>query len=229
MLEHLATYLVQQSDYARAERCYREALNMGGQVLDLVRLGRIYHGMSRCRFSLGDIRGAIDLGNRAVSLYAVENDLRPGPARIDVPRIENDLGMMLARDGQLQRADDLFSSALRRLEEAGSDRLRSYVLLSQAEVRQAQGRLDDARELVERARELALRMDERRALAAAYRQLGQLHALREEHDEADGCFERAIAILEEAGMAGARTACVEAYRSVLEARGDVARLERFAS
>ena len=55
-----------------------------------------------------------------------------GPARIDVPRIENDLGMMLARDGQLQRADELFSSALRRLEEAGSDRLRSYVLLSQA-------------------------------------------------------------------------------------------------
>lgn len=218
MVEHLATILVQRSDYTRAERCYQQALQVAGSVLDLTRLGRIYHGLGQCYYYLGDPRRAIDLVSRAVALYAVENDLRPVPARFDLPRVENDLGVMLLRDGQPARAEELFRSALSRLEEAGSERMQSHVLLSLAEAQQGQGQLDEAVGLIERAIDLAERLGERRAMASARQQLGEVHELRHERHLADECFHEALAILDEAGMTGARAECLAAYQRVLDAR-----------
>ena len=228
MVEHLATFLVQRSDYVRAEQCYQQALKVAGPVLDLVRLGRVYHGLGRCCYSLGNTRRGIDLVSRAVALYAVENDLRPAPARVDLPRVENDLGMMLLATGQLERAEEFFESADRHLLEAGAERMRSYVLLSLADVRQGQDRLEEAVDLIEQALELAERFGEQAALAAANRQLGQVHALRHEHDLADERFQLALTILDEAGMTGRRDECLAAYQRVLDARADAAPLERSA-
>ena len=228
MVEHLATFLVRQRDYVRAEHCYRQALEIAGPVLDLTRLGRVYHGLGRCCYNLGQVPRAIELISRAVALYAVENDLRPAPARIDLPRVENDLGVILLREGQGERAEELFCSALRHLEEAGAERLRSHVLLSLAEVRQGQGRLDEAFELIGCSLELALRLHELRAVALANCQLGELHELRHEHELADQRFRQALAILEGPGLAGARAECEAAYQRVLDARADAAPLERSA-
>jgi tetratricopeptide (TPR) repeat protein len=228
MLEHLAAQLVQRCDFIRALRCYTEALHVAGPVLDLMRLGRIYHGMGRCQVSLGDRRQAIDLVSRAVALYAVEHDLRPVSARIDLPRVENDLGMLLMLDGQLGRAEELFSSALAHLEEAGVERLQSYVLLSFAELRQEQGRLHESLELIGRAMALAERLEEQLALATAWQQLGGLREARGEPRLADESFERALAILADAGMDERRAECAAAYQRLLEARGAGARLERTA-
>jgi tetratricopeptide (TPR) repeat protein/DNA-binding XRE family transcriptional regulator len=228
MVEHLATFLVQRSDYLRAERCYRQALEVAGPVLDLARLGRIYHGLGHCYSSLGDVTRGIELLSRAVALYAVENDLRPAPARIDLPRVENDLGVQLLRNGQPERAEEFFRTALRRLEEVGAERLQSYILLSLAEARQGQGRIDEAVALIERALDLAQRLDERRAIASANRQLGELHELRHEHELADQRFHRALAILAEAGMTGARAEYLTAYQRILDARTAAAPLERSA-
>lgn len=228
MLEHLGTILIQRFDYFRARQCYEEALHVAGPVLDLVRLGHIYHGLSRCHASLGDMRRAIELASRAVALYAVENDLRPVPARMDLPRAENDLSMMLIRDRQLDRAEEFVQSALAHLDEAGAQRLRSYLLLTLAEVRQLQRREDEALLLIDQAIGLAERLNEWSALAAAHRQLGEVREERGEHDLADRCFERALTVLAEAGMTAPREECLAAYRGMLEARGDVDRLERFA-
>jgi tetratricopeptide (TPR) repeat protein len=228
MVEHLATILVQRSDYIRAERFYQEALQVAGPVLDLARLGRIYHGLGQCSYCLGDVRRAIELVSRAVALYAVENDLRPAPARIDLPRVENDLGMMLLRNSQPARAEELFQSALQRLEEVGAERLQSYVLLSLAEARQGQGQLDEAVSLIEKAIDLAQRLGERKAVASAHRQLGELHELRHEPQLADECFREALAMLDEAGMPAARTELMAAYQRMLDARAAAAPLERSA-
>jgi tetratricopeptide (TPR) repeat protein len=199
---------VHRSDYIRAEQCYRQALQVAGPVLDLARLGRIYHGLGHCYTSLGDTTRGIDLLSRAVALYAVENDLRPAPARIDLPRVENDLGLMLLRNGQPERAEELFRAALRRLEEVGAERLQSYILLSLAEVRQGQGRVDEAVVLIERALDLAQRLDE--------------------HELADQRYHQALAILAEAGMTGARAEYTAAYQKMLDARVDAVPLERSA-
>ncbi len=229
MVEHLAGFLLQQGEYARADRCYEQALEIAGPLLDLARLGRIYHGRGHCCFSLGDAQKGIALVSRAVALYAVENDLRPASARTALPRVENDLGVMLLREGQPERAEEFLLSAIRRFEEAGVERLRSHALLSLAELRQGQGRLDEAVELIERALELARRLEERRAEATANKQLGEIHELRREHELADLRFQQALAILDEAGLQAARAECLAVYEGILAARGATARLERSAS
>lgn len=229
MLEHLGTCLLQQSDILRAERCYREALQVAGPLLDLTRLGRIYHGLSRCRVALSDLRGGIELASRAVALYAVENDLRPAPARMDLPRIENDLGLMLLRDGQLPRAEELFRSALRRIDEAGAEHVRGYVLLSLAEVCSLQSKHDDALELIASTIELAERLEERLTLANAYQQLGEVRGARREYELSELAFRQALDLFGDAGMDRQREECLAAYQHVFDGRDDAAPLERTAS
>jgi tetratricopeptide (TPR) repeat protein len=228
MLEHLAAGLTRRGDFTRARACYQEALRVAGPVLDLVRLARMYHGMSGCHASLGQFRQAIDLASRAVALYAVENDLRPLPARIDLPRIENDLGSFLLLDGQIDRAEELFQSALGRLEAAGMRRLRSYVILGLAEVAQARCQLDEAIDLAGRAIACAEEAQEPMALAVVLQQLGQLHADRREPELAAAAFDRALAAWTELGLTGQRDECLAARRRALETGDEVARLERSA-
>jgi tetratricopeptide (TPR) repeat protein len=228
MVEHLATFLMQRSDYIRAEHCYKQALQVAGPLLDLARLGRIYHGLGQCEFFIGHVRRGIELVSRAVALYAVEDDLRPAPARTGLPAVENDLGMMYLRQGQPERAEELFRSALRRLEEAGAERLRSHILLSLAEARQGQGELDEAVSLIERALDLAHRVGEPRAIAGAHRQLAEVYERRLEHELADRHFERALATLDEAGLTAARPEFVTAYQRILDARAQSEPVERSA-
>ena len=228
MVEHLATFLVQRTDYVRAEQCYQQALQIAGPVLDLTRIARIYHGLGRCAYSLGQARRASELVSRAVALYAVENDLRPSSAQIALPRAENDLGVIYLREGQLERAEEFFWSALHRMEEAGAERLQGQVLLSLAEVRQGQDRLQDAFELIERALELARRLEQPGVVATCNRQLAELHELRGEHVLADERFTQAMAILDAAGQSGRRSEYLAAYQRMLDARAGAAPLERSA-
>lgn len=218
MLEHLGTILVRHRSFLRARECYDEALQVAGARLDIVRLARIYHGLGTCHGSLGDPQRAIDLTSRAVTLYSVENDIRPQPARVDLPRAEGDLGMCYLRQGDLDRAEELFQAALDHLAETGVERLRSHGLLSLAELRQAQGRLDEALALIDEAIALAGRFGEQMALAAACQQLGHVHAERGQAALSDQCFERALAILEQAGLDERRTLCLAAFHRVREGR-----------
>jgi tetratricopeptide (TPR) repeat protein len=223
MTEHLATQLARHHDYTGARALYERALQVAGCQRDLARLARLYHGLSRCLQSLGDMRWATELGSRAVVLYAVEDDVRPAPARTDVARAENDLGLLFLRQGRLDRAEECFYSALQRLKQAGAERLWANPLLSLAELRQRQGRLDEAVDLIAQATELAERFDEPMSQAAAHEQMGQLHAERGEHELCDAAFARALGILERAGLRHRHAECRAAHRQVQEAREAAAR------
>jgi tetratricopeptide (TPR) repeat protein len=218
MLEHIGTILVRHQSYIPARSCYEEALQVAGRRLDISRLARIYHGLGTCYVKLGDHQRAIELMSRAVTLYRVENDIRPQAARVDLPRAEGDLGACHLSQGELARAEDLFRAALEHLAETGVERLRSRGLLSMAALRQAQGRLDEALELIEQAIALARRFDEQIALATAYEQMGEVQAERAEHRLSDMSFVRALAILERAGLEERRVQCLAAHARVRETR-----------
>lgn len=210
MLEHIGTIMVRHRRFLPARGCYEEALRVAGRKLDISRLARIYHGLGTCHASLGEPQRAIELMSRAVTLYGVENDIRPQAARVDLPRAEGDLGMCHLTQGDLASAEQLFRAALDHLAETGVERLRSRGLLSMATLRQAQGRLDDALALIDEAIALAGRLDEQIALAMAYEQQAEVRAERGWHDRADESFARAIEILERAGLEDRRAQCVAA-------------------
>jgi len=212
LLYRLGTILAGMRDFEGALARYEEALQMAGGVRDLVRLARLYHGVGQCHghASIGDLRAGVELLFKAHTLYEAEERLAGSGGRSDLARAENDIGILLIRQGDLARAEEYLWSALRRFDEAELLRLRSHVLLSLGELRQAQGRVEEAIELVREAIESAVQHQETRALAAGHRQLGELQAAQGERKLASASFERALAILTQTGLERLYKDCAEA-------------------
>jgi tetratricopeptide (TPR) repeat protein len=184
------------------------------------------HGLANCHRSLGDLRRASELLLKAVALYEAEQRISPDPNRVDLPGAENDLGIVVMEQGDLEWAEELFRSALRGLEASDTERLRSHVLLSMSDLRQRQGRSEEAVRLAGDALESAERCDETRARAIAHQQLGELHAARGEHQPTEMNFRRALAILEQAGLEKRYSDCLKAYRRVQAQRRGAERERR---
>lgn len=215
LLEHLGTIHAGRGDFQAARACYGEALRTAGKVRDLARIARIYHGLSMCYFRIGDSTRAIDLMMKAETLYEAEQRINEAPPNLDLPRVENDLGMLLMYAGDFGRAEERFESALRRLTEMGVDRLRSYFLLSLGELRGLQGRHKDGLRVVEQAIEMAQRLGETRAMAEGYQQLGVLRAAIGDEELAVAAFQQSLVILEDAGLESRRAECLQAYEQAM--------------
>jgi tetratricopeptide (TPR) repeat protein len=218
MLEHVGTFLLAREAYTQAQERYEEALQVADRLRDLSRLIRVYHGLGRCAWSLGDQERALELMRRTLNLAAVEHELVPAPARVSLPAAENDCGLMLMHRGQLQRAEAFFRSALDHVAAPGLERLQSHVLLSLAELCHSQDRDDEAFVLIDRALGMAGPLNETQALASAYEQRSALHVARGEHDLACESLVRALAILETAGLHERHTACLLKYRGLTDGR-----------
>jgi tetratricopeptide (TPR) repeat protein len=200
LLQRLGTILAGRMDFDRAIACYEEALHVAGGVRDLPRLARIYHGLGACYQGMGDVRQGAELFFKAHTLYEAEERLDGTSARNDMAVVENDIAMMLMRQGDMARAEQHLEASQARFEEAGLERQRSHLLLSFGELRQLQGRLDESIRYVQQAIEQAERFQETRALAAGYQQLGELHARRGELEPAMAAFDLALTVLGYAGL-----------------------------
>ena len=212
MLEHMGAILARNRSYERARIYYDEAIQVAGAIRDLARMGRIYHGLSMCYQHLGDLNRATEFAQRAIALYSLEQD------QSLLARAENELGLVLMRQGQLTKADEYIQTALNRLEAAGVEHVRSHYLLSLGELRVLQDRIDDAFAVVTEAIELAARLGETLALVTGNQQLAEIHAGRGEHQLADQHFERAIQLAEQADLTDRKAEALAAHIRVLEAR-----------
>lgn len=181
---------------------------------DLPRLGRTYHGLGIAYQERGDISRAIEYTHKALALYALENDTALQANG------ENELGLLLMRQGQMERAEDALRAALAHLEEAGTDRTRSHVLLSLGELHLRRGRHADGIAVVKKAIELATQLDERLAQASGHGLLGQLYELADKCKLADKEFRMAIQMLDGEGLTERLAETHAAYAELLEARGD---------
>jgi len=215
LLQRLATILTARHEFVRARALYDEALEVAGGVRDLGRLARLYHGLAICHHGVGDVRIAAELLGKAHTLYEAEERLAGVSAGSDLARVENDLGHQLLLQGDLARAEELILSSLRRYREGRLERRLSRVLLTLGELRQRQGRLDEAVAATEQARDLAHRLDETHALAVSHRQLGELFAVQGRRAQAVVSFDRALAILDAAGLREPYEDCRRLRDSVL--------------
>jgi tetratricopeptide (TPR) repeat protein len=218
MLERVATYLVRRRALDRAQDCFEKALELAGPVRDLMLMARVYHGLSICLWSRGEHRRAVEQARTAVALFTVESRFRPYAARVALPRAENDLAHMLMGLNQLDRAEESLVSALEHFAETSQDRARGNALVTMAELRIAQGRRPDARQLLGEATALGDQLGEPTTIAAALRQTARLDELEGEHAGADEAFGRALDVLERAGLRERWLAYHAAHEEMLAAR-----------
>ena len=229
MLTHLGTIYYGRRDYEAGLASYEAALQVEGGVRELATMARIYHGLGMCHQGLGCARKAADLLFKAVTLYEAEQRIAGAPLRQDRPRAENDLGVVVMELGDLERAEALLLAALDNYAAAGIDRLQSHTLLSLGDLRQRQGRLDEALDLVTRAIERAAAFDEQYALTSGYRQLGELYEARGNHGLADASFHRALVLCESGGLSERGRDYMRLYERVLADRRQARRRARSAT
>jgi tetratricopeptide (TPR) repeat protein len=125
------------------------------------------------------------------------------------------------RQGQMERAEEAFRAALVYLGEAGTERMKSHVLLSLGELELRVGRFADGIQVVKDAIDLAKRLDERLALAAGHGLLGQLYERANNHELADKELRVAIKLLGAEGRTDRLAEAHATYAEMLDVRGDV--------
>ncbi len=214
ILEHIATIHVKNHTYDQAIAFYEEALQVAGTMRDLPRLGRTYHGLSIAYQERGDIGMAIEYTHKALALYGLEHDTAL------LARGENELGLLLMRQGQMERAGEALRSALSHFDDACTEVAKSHVLLSLGELQLRTGRYADGIVVVKKAIDLAKRLDERLAQASGHGLLGQLYERRDKHELADKEFRLAIRLLGEEGLRERLAETHAVYAELLDARGD---------
>jgi tetratricopeptide (TPR) repeat protein len=214
ILEHIATIHVKNHTYDRAVAFYEEALEAAGSTRDLPRMGRTYHGLSMAYQERGELARAIEYTYKALALYALEHDTAL------VANGENELGLLLMRLGQMERAGDAFRAAIAHLDEASTERGKSHVLLSLGELQLKIGKFNDGIKIVKEAIDLAKRLDESLAQATGHVLLGQLYERKNRHELADREFGVALRLLKKEGRSDRLAETHASYAELLESRGD---------
>ncbi len=214
ILEHIATIHVKNHTYDRAVAFYEEALEAAGSMRDLPRMGRTYHGLSIAYQERGELSRAIEYTYKALALYSLEHDTAL------IANGENELGLLLTRLGQMERAGDAFRAAIAHLDEAGTTRGKSHVLLSLGALQVKIGKFNDGIQIAKEAIDLAKLQGEVHAQTTGHVLLGQLYERKNRHQLADKEFANALRLLKKEGLNDRLAETHASYAELLEARGD---------
>jgi tetratricopeptide (TPR) repeat protein len=174
----------------------------------------MYTGLSSAYQETGNLSKAAACAQRAISLHSVDRE------RWLVGMAENNLGMVLMRQGEYAAAERQLNSSLQHYTEADQERGRAHVLLSLGELYLNQGDFGRAQTFIGDAAALAERLGEQLTLALAHQFLGRIAAGRHDDEGADREFWRALQLLSSEHAAERLVECHAAYAQVLEDRGD---------
>lgn len=217
ILGHLGAIYLERHDWRKAVASYERAVEVGGSLQLPARVARMYEGLSLAYQELGDSSHALSYSHKAIALHARLED------ELSLANAENNLGWLLVRQGQLERAEPHLKDSLERYERAGVEHKRSHVLLSLAELELAKGNLDGAVSYAKSGIELAQKTGELANAGFGNELWARASALAGDSEAADRAFEAAIRLLEQAGAPERLIETHSNYARALEARGDPAR------
>jgi tetratricopeptide (TPR) repeat protein len=202
--------------WERALHYYEAALETAGSVKDMLQLAKTYHGLATVYQRMNQPARARQHFEKALALYSIESDLSA------VYRVENDVGELLMRLGNLDAAEDHLRKALAGSEELGIDRRgRGYVLANLAELSLKQSEPGRAKEYLAQAQEVGQATGEHIVLANVAMIRGELEERSGSHGTADISFQAAIDLLSRLKMPDRLRDCHIKYAEILEARGSL--------
>jgi tetratricopeptide (TPR) repeat protein len=216
MLEHIASYQLQRQEVHEAQASYRKALEAAGAVLNLARLGNIYHGLASSCVRTSESRQALEYFERAVHFSRAHHEMR-GTISANLARLENDYGDLLVRIGRWDRAEEMIRAALEHFAAADVEAASTHALLSMGDLKHRQGDLAEAARWTHSAIELAERQGEMVSLAVGHQQLGELWAAQGDAERFEESFARAFAILDRAGLPERRAEARTRYSRIRKA------------
>ncbi len=214
ILGHIAAIHLSRHDRAKAIELYEAAIEAAGSVHDLSRLARMYSGLSIAYRELGHLSKAATYSHKALALASLERD------QASVAVTENNLGLVLLRQGQLAAAEVHLRRSLEICDALRLQTGKSHVLLSLGELFILRHSYEDAERQFVEAATLAGRLGERMTLALAHQLLGKLAALREDTERTDHEFGVALSMLADLKVSERLVECHVAYARILEERGD---------
>src|SRR5437660_4848420 len=116
ILGHIAGMYVMTQSWTLAIRYYEAAVEAASGLKDMVQLAKMHHGLGGAFDHLGDPMTARRHFDKALALYSMEGDQR------SICRVENDLGILLLRQGHLEASKHHLMTALNGSEELSIDR-----------------------------------------------------------------------------------------------------------
>jgi len=200
--------------YPQAVEYYSQAVDVAGELKDLSRVGKMYNDLSIAYEHLGDLSRSRVFAQKAITIHELLHD------RLSVARAENNLGLVLFRQGQIDQAREHLNRSLGICDEMGVEVGKSHVLLSLAEIDLVDHDPDGAVRRIHEALALSEKNNQHGSIAQAHQDLGRVAEMSGGHAEADRQFAAAIGILERAGLSDRVVSCRAAYAQVLERRGD---------
>lgn len=216
LLQILGTAHGYRHEHAKAIEAFEQALEVGASFPDLRRMSYVYSNLSLAHQELGNFTDAARYSHRAM---AIEETLQDGHS---LAMSENNLAVLLFKQGDLAAGFRHAENSLRRFEALGLMTGRAHVLMTLAELELARSQYDAAERYARSAVEVAERASERTNVGEAHLWLGRVAAGRGDVEAADAEFALAFALFEAQHAADWLGRGHAAYADILEARGDLA-------
>jgi tetratricopeptide (TPR) repeat protein len=221
ILGHIAGMYVASESWSLAIGYYQAAAEAASGVRDLLQLAKMHHGLGIAYQYILQPATARQHLDKAMTLYSIERDLG------SILRVENDLGDLLLKQGQLDAAERHLVQALQGFDQLDLDRRgRGYVLLGLGEVELRRGSTERATQYLLQAWDSGVATGERIVIAKCRLLLGQVEERNENRSFADEHFDAAIRILEELRMSDPLRDAHMAYAELLDARLDAVAASR---
>lgn len=214
VLGHIGAMHVARRAWHQGLKAYEDALEAAGPQRDLRQVALMNHNLAIAYQRLGMPSEAIAAAQRSLALYSLDAD------RSALARLENDLGDILLKQGQLEAAETHLKNALRSFSELGIEaRGPNYSLLGLAEISIAKQQPEEARALLEEALSAGERQREALVVGCAHQLRGRLAATLGDHMMCDAEYQAAFDALGDLGQAERLSDCHFEYSDVLTKRG----------
>ncbi len=216
ILGRIGSIHVAHHRWSQAVDFYSLAVDAAQEMKDLSRVGVMYNDLGIAYEHLGDLTRSRAYAQKAITIHELLRD------RVAVARAENNLGLVLMKQGQHDQAREHLERSLGICDEVGVEAGKGHVLLSLAELALSGGDPEGARRRAREALRLAQKSNEGAMIAGAHESLGQIADVAGDALETDNEFGAAIAIFEDLNLADRLMTCRAHYSQILERRGDTA-------